>query len=109
VTAGRPCIVRCVRVATLVALALTIAALLGCSPTKTDVAAEQKATCFANQKQALMAINVVHADAGIYPDIADVTTKMGLKCPAGGTYTFDPATDLVTCSVHGTRPNAPSQ
>ena len=75
--------------------------LSGCAPSKVEVAAQQKQACFANQRQIKTAIGIVHADSGIYPDVATVVAKLGLKCPSGGTYSFDPDTDTLTCSIHG--------
>lgn len=75
--------------------------VVGCAPSKADVAAQQKQLCFANERQIKTAIDLVHADSGLYPDIGTVVTKLQLKCPAGGTYSFDQNTDTVSCSVHG--------
>jgi hypothetical protein len=82
-------------------LALVVAGLSGCSPSKAGVAAQQQQQCFSNERQIKTATDLVHADTGIYPDVASVTSKLDLKCPAGGTYTFDPNTDIVSCSIHG--------
>jgi hypothetical protein len=75
--------------------------LAACAPSKADLAAQQRDQCFANEAQIKMAMDLVHADTGFYPDIKDTVAKLGLKCPSGGTYTFDPNTDTVSCSVHG--------
>ena len=76
--------------------------LAACGPSAAQVAAQQKAECFNHESQILTAINLVHADTGVYPDIASVLKQLpSAKCPSGGTYTFDPNTDTVTCSVHG--------
>ena len=84
----------------LVAL-LTLPVLSACSASKSDVAADQKAQCFQNEKLIKVAIDVFYADSQMYPPIASVVTKLDVKCPAGGVYSFDPNTDVVSCSVHG--------
>ncbi len=84
-----------------VALGAGGAVLSGCSPSKVDVTAQQKQECFDNQSKIKMAIGLVHADSGIYPDVASVVKELDVKCPAGGTYSFDEKTDTVSCSVHG--------
>jgi hypothetical protein len=86
-----------------VALMLTLVVVLGataCAPSKPSVA-DTRAACFANQKLIAAEMDLFHADAGIFPPISDVVQKLGLKCPAGGTYSFDATTDVITCSVHG--------
>ena len=40
-------------------------------------------------------------DTGVYPDVASVVAQLHAKCPSGGTYSFDPNTNVVSCSVHG--------
>jgi hypothetical protein len=91
-----------IRAAWTLTLVLALAVVLtGCGPSKADQAAEQKATCFAAEKRIKVAFDLVYADSGIYPDMANVLKELDAKCPAGGTYTFDPVADTVTCSVHG--------
>ena len=85
------------------AVSLALAAV-ACSPSKADVAAQQRDACFQNQAQIKTAINLVHADSGLYADVADVVKQLHLACPAGGTYSFDQNSDTVSCSVHGTTP-----
>jgi ABC-type oligopeptide transport system substrate-binding subunit len=82
-------------------LVVTALAAAGCGPSKADVAAQQKQECFANERQLKTAIDLVDADTGFYPTIADVVSQLHVACPAGGTYSFDPSTDTVSCSVHG--------
>ena len=89
--------------AVLVAVLLILAGLglAACGSSKADIAAQNKEQCFAYEKQIKMAMDIVHADSGIYPDVNDAASKLGAKCPSGGTYSFDPNTDTVSCSVHG--------
>ena len=89
----------------LVLLALLVSAVsvgvVGCAPSKAAVAAQQREQCFANERNIGMAMGAIHADSGIYPDVQDAASKLGAKCPAGGTYTFDQDTAVVSCSIHG--------
>ena len=80
---------------------LLLAVLAGCAPSKAQVAEQDRQQCFANEQQIKMAMDAVYADSDIYPNVADVVAKLGVKCPDGGTYSFDPNTDTVSCSVHG--------
>jgi hypothetical protein len=92
-----------ISVVALVALvALTAAALIlaGCGA-GTPVAAEQKAQCFANESLIQDEMKLFNEDSGMYPPLKDVLDKMQLKCPSGGTYSFDATTGVVTCSIHG--------
>ena len=82
-------------------LSAAASGLLGCGPSKAQIAAQQKQECFDNQSRIKMAVDLVYADTGIYPSVTDAASKLGAKCPAGGTYTFDPGTDTVSCTVHG--------
>ncbi len=82
-------------------LILTIGlGVAACAPA-TPSAADLRAQCFQNQALIRAEMDVFHADSGIYPPIATVVQKMGLKCPSGGTYLFDEASATVSCSVHG--------
>jgi len=72
-----------------------------CGPSKADIAAQQKQECFDNESRIKTAMDLVHADTGFYPNVADAVRELGAKCPGGGTYTFDPNTDTVSCTVHG--------
>jgi hypothetical protein len=85
----------------LAALLLAAIALTACAPSKEKVAEQQRQECFANEQRIKTAMDLVHADTGFYPNVSDAADKLGLKCPAGGTYVFDPNTDTVSCSVHG--------
>jgi hypothetical protein len=91
------------------ALCLVLAFAAGCGPSKAEVAAQHRDECFANQRQIKQAIDLEHADSGIYPSIGDVLRVMHVTCPDGGTYTFDPNTDTVSCSVHGVAPASSGQ
>jgi len=82
-------------------LVLVALGAVACGPSKAAVASEHKDQCFANENQIKTAINLVNADTGIYPTIADVVSKLHVSCPDGGTYSFDEKTDTVSCSVHG--------
>ena len=82
-------------------LILTIGlGVAACAPAPPS-AAELKAQCFQNQTLIAAEMNLFNADSGMYPPIATVVEKMGLKCPSGGTYSFDGKTLEVSCSVHG--------
>ena len=90
------------RIAPVVALLLAAAlGLVACGGGRAGVAAQNKEQCFAYEKQIKMAMDLVHADSGLYPSVQDAASKLGAKCPSGGTYSFDPKTDTVSCSVHG--------
>jgi hypothetical protein len=82
---------------------LTLVVAVGvtaCAPSKPSVA-DTRAACFANEALIRDEMKLFYDDANIYPPISDVVDKMGLKCPSGGTYSFDATTGVVTCSVHG--------
>jgi hypothetical protein len=104
---------RLARAALAIALASAVLmaglALSGCGPSKADVSAQQRDECFANQKRIKLATDLVNADTGIYPDIASVVAQLKAVCPSGGAYSFDPKTDTVSCSVHGSAPASASQ
>jgi hypothetical protein len=85
------------------ALSLVSIALFACGPSKAELAAQQRDQCFSNEQRIKLAMDLVNADTGVYPDIGSVMAKLQLKCPSGGTYTFDEKTDTVTCSIHGHR------
>jgi hypothetical protein len=91
------------RLTTAIVLVLLLMALglTACGPNKADVAAQQKQDCFANESRIKTAMDLVHADTGVYPNVADAVSELGAKCPAGGTYTFDSNTGVVSCTVHG--------
>ena len=91
-------------------LAFAVLGVTACTPSKAQVAAEHREQCFNNEHQIKLAIDLVHADSGVYPDVKNVVAELKLRCPDGGTYSYDPNTDIVTCSVHGhpaTEPNIP--
>jgi len=89
------------RTAVIVLLLFLAIAAVACGPSKVEVAAQQKQECFANEQRIKLAINLVNADTGVYPDIKNVLAQLDATCPAGGTYSFDPNTDTVSCSIHG--------
>jgi hypothetical protein len=86
-----------------VVILLTIALLFsatGCSQAPT--AAELKAKCFANEAQMQTVMKVFAADTGgVNASFDTVVAKTNSVCPSGGKYSWDPATQIVTCSVHG--------
>jgi len=95
-----------IRRAILIGLLLAIVAvvIVGCGgPSKEQIAAQQRDECFTNELKIKTAIDLVNADSGIYPDVASVVSKLDVKCPSGGTYSFDAGTDTVSCSVHGSK------
>jgi hypothetical protein len=83
------------------ALLVAVLGVSGCGPSKAEVAAQQRDECFATESRIKTAMDLVHADSGVYPNVADAVRELAAKCPAGGTYSFDPDTDTVSCSVHG--------
>jgi len=87
--------------AALLAAALLVALVAGCGQSAAQKAAADRDECYANESQILSAINLEHADSGEYADVNLVAKTLNLKCPSGGTYTFDPNTDIVSCTVHG--------
>ena len=84
-----------------VALCASATTVVACASNPADVAEQQKQECFANEQRIKMAIDLVHADSGIYPDVGLVVSKLQVKCPVGGTYSFEENTDIVNCSAHG--------
>ncbi len=89
------------RTAAILVLVLTLGlGVAACAPAGPS-ATELKAQCFSNEQLIGASMKLFYADAGIYPPLSTVTDKLHLKCPSGGAYTFDAATGVVTCSVHG--------
>jgi hypothetical protein len=87
---------------TVVALvALLVATLLVAGCAGPSAAAAQKAQCFANESLIQSYMKLFNEDSGIYPPLQDVIDKLHVKCPSGGTYSFDATTGIVTCSIHG--------
>jgi hypothetical protein len=41
------------------------------------------------------------ADSGLDAPIQDVLNATHVVCPNGGVYSYDPATGVATCSIHG--------
>ena len=85
-----------------VAVALLTGALLvaACGPQRPS-AAELKAQCFSNQAVINESMQMLYQDTGSYPPAATVAAKLDKRCPSGGVYTVDPASGIVTCSIHG--------
>jgi hypothetical protein len=84
--------------AALIVLVATIA-LAACSPS--SKAAEQKAQCFANETLIQTEMKIFKADSGLDAPLEDVLKVTHAVCPNGGTYSYDAATGIATCSVHG--------
>lgn len=78
---------------------LLVITLAGC--THDSTAAEQKAKCFANEALVGTEMKLFKADSGIDAPLQTVVDKTHVVCPAGGTYSYDPTTGVVNCSVHG--------
>ena len=89
------------RLSLAVVLALAALGMVACGPSKAEIAQQQKDECFATMSQMKLAIDLVNADTGVYPDVAGVVAQLHAKCPSGGTYSFNPNTNVVSCSVHG--------
>jgi hypothetical protein len=87
--------------AVLAMILCTTVALSACAPSKEKVAEQQRQECFSNEQKIKTAMDLEHADSGFYPDVNAVAKALGVKCPSGGTYIFDPNTDTVSCTVHG--------
>ncbi len=87
------------RIAAILVLTMALG-VAACAPAAPS-AAELKAQCFQNQTLIAAEMNLFNADSGMYPPITTVVEKMNLKCPSGGTYSFDEKTLVVSCSVHG--------
>jgi hypothetical protein len=83
----------------LVVLVVAAMAVAGCAGP--SLAAEQKAQCFANESLIQSYMKLFDEDSGMYPPLQDVIDKLHVKCPSGGTYSFDATTGIVTCSIHG--------
>jgi hypothetical protein len=78
--------------------------LVGCgpkAPSANELAAKQKAACFATQVRVEQTMKLFYADSGTYPPIEIVLAKLQASCPAGGTYTFSETTEKTSCSIHG--------
>lgn len=80
-------------------------ALVGCAQPIAKVAEktaqEQKAVCQSKMTLMQTEMKLFNADSGLEAPFETVIEKTNSVCPSGGTYTYDPATYLVTCSVHG--------
>ena len=84
----------------IVTLLAVVFALFGCAQGPT--AAEQKVKCFGNETLVEIAMKAYNADTGgMDAPFETVLAKTRAVCPSGGTYAYDPATGIVTCSVHG--------
>lgn len=81
------------------AILVVVVLLSGCAQGPT--AAEQKARCFANEKLIETEMRLFKADSGLEAPLKDVLRTTHAVCPSGGTYSYDPATGIATCSVHG--------
>ncbi|HEX9093686.1 MAG TPA: hypothetical protein VF902_06860, partial [Coriobacteriia bacterium] len=64
-------------------------------------AEEQKAKCFANEALIRTEMELFKADSGLDARLKNVLDATHAVCPSGGTYSYDPATGIADCSVHG--------
>jgi len=83
--------------------AVAVLGLVGCGP-KGLSAEAAKEQCFTNQVHIHQMEGLFYSDSGEYAPIGDVVSKLGVKCPSGGTYSFNQTTGKVSCSVHGVAP-----
>jgi hypothetical protein len=90
---------RSIIIAVVLVVLIAAVALAGCSPE--SKAAEQKAQCFANETLIQTEMRIFKADSGLDAPIEDVLKVTHAVCPSGGAYSYDPATEIATCSVHG--------
>jgi hypothetical protein len=89
------------RTALVVVLGLALLfALAGCSA-GTPSAQAEKAACMQNMALIHTEMALFLADSGEYPPLAIVLQKTGIRCPSGGTYSFDADTGTISCSIHG--------
>ena len=88
------------RNAIIVVMLVAVLALGACAA-QGPTAAEQKAKCFANEALVQTEMKLFTADTGMDAPFASVLSKTHAICPSGGTYSYDPATGIVSCSVHG--------
>lgn len=86
------------RLAIVVALLIVVLTLAGCAGIS---AADQKAKCFANISIMQTEMKLFNADSGLNAPFATVVEKTGSVCPSGGKYSYDAATGVVSCSIHG--------
>ena len=70
----------------------------------------QKDSCFANERTIEGAWSTYQANGGsdtpadfdgLMQILVPQYIKAAPRCPSGGTYTFDPSTGQVSCSIHG--------
>ena len=87
------------RLATMTAALALAIALSGC--TQGPSAADLKAECFVNQARVQAVMKLFSADTGMDAPFESVLAKADAVCPSGGKYSWDPATSVVSCSVHG--------
>jgi Na+-transporting NADH:ubiquinone oxidoreductase subunit NqrC len=87
------------RLLIIVLLVVAAVAVAGCA--QDSAAAQQKAQCFANEKIIQTAMGLFKADSGLDAPLKDVLDSTHVACPSGGTYSYDPATGIATCSIHG--------
>ena len=93
----RRLIVMALSLVVVVALGLPV---VGCS--QSPSAAEQQAQCFQNEALLQTEMKLFTADTGgVEAPFATVIAKTHAVCPSGGKYSWDAATGIVTCSVHG--------
>jgi hypothetical protein len=62
--------------------------------------AAKAATCKTNRAQLDQQYTMAQ-DSGAPADMSAIVAQLGVKCPAGGAYSWDAATSKTKCSVHG--------
>jgi hypothetical protein len=85
-------------IALLIALVLVLA-MAACSSAPS--VADDKAACINNERLIKSAMGLFNADSGLNAPISDVVDKLHLKCPVGGTYSYDATSGVVSCTVNG--------
>jgi hypothetical protein len=86
----------------LATLFLGAMALSACTTTA-QIEAKQRDECYAIQTEIQAAMNQGNSATGAFPDIGNLVTRLNVKCPADGTYTFDPMAETVSCTEHGSK------
>jgi len=79
----------------------TPAGTLQSAPAQADAAAT--AACSSNRAQLSAEYSVVQSGASTEADTSfgGVVQRSGAKCPSGGAYSWDAATNKAKCSIHG--------
>jgi hypothetical protein len=65
-------------------------------------ASDDKAACFQNIVLLRTEMRLFNGDTGgMDAPFPSVVAKLHVVCPSGGKYSYDSATGVVTCSIHG--------